>query len=316
MAKVWVVVEAKEGQIKKVTYEMIGLASQLGEVEAVVVGSGVKDLAPGLGAYGVGKVYVVDQPELAEYTTARYTRVLAELIGQEQPAKVLIANTAQGRDFAPRVAQRLGLGQISDVTGYEQGQFVRPIYSGKALAQAEAVAAQAIITVRPNVFNAVSAGAGTAEVVERTVALQPNDLLEVVREVAKQVSVRPELTEANIICSGGRGLKEPANFKLIEDLADVLGAAVGASRAAVDAGWRHHSFQVGQTGKTVSPQVYFAIGISGAIQHLAGMGSSKVIVAINKDPEANIFKVADYGIVGDLFEVVPVLTEELRKALA
>ncbi|NYE58364.1 electron transfer flavoprotein subunit alpha/FixB family protein [Carboxydothermus ferrireducens] len=316
MGKVWVVAEQREGKLKKVTFEMVTLARQIGgEVEGVVIGKDVKGLASELGEYGVGKVYVADHPDLEQYTTAKYTRVLAELINKEKPEVVLIANSAQGRDFAPRTAQRVGAGQVSDITGYEEGVFVRPIYAGKAYTKVGTTSHPLIVTVRPNVFPAAEKTGGQAAIEEVAVSFMPEDLKAIVKEVVKQVSGRPELTEADIIVSGGRGMKGPENFKLLEDLADVLGAAVGASRAAVDAGWREHRYQVGQTGKTVSPSLYIAVGISGAIQHLAGMGSSKVIVAINKDPEANIFKVADYGIVGDLFEIVPLLTEEFKKLL-
>ncbi|MTV50748.1 electron transfer flavoprotein subunit alpha/FixB family protein [Heliobacillus mobilis] len=316
MAKVWVVLEAQDQKIKKVSYEMIGLAKQLGDVEAVLLGSGVSSLAQEAGEYGVSKVFVADCAELKDYTTAKYTRVLADLIQKEKPEIVLVANTSQGRDFAPRVAQRIGAGQISDVMDYQEGQFIRPVYSGKAFFKVSPCACPAIVTVRPNVFPAAEKCGGSCLVEEVAASFSADDLKAIVKEVVKQVSTRPELTEANIIVSGGRGMKGPENFAILEEMADVLGAAVGASRAAVDSGWRHHSFQVGQTGKTVSPSLYIACGISGAIQHLAGMGSSKVIVAINKDPEANIFKVADYGIVGDLFEVVPMLTAEFKKLLS
>ncbi|MBC7335306.1 MAG: electron transfer flavoprotein subunit alpha/FixB family protein, partial [Clostridia bacterium] len=195
-------------------------------------------------------------------------------------------------------------------------RFERPIYAGKAITKVEVAGPPVLATMRPNVLGIAPVTPRTPEVVAHSVQLDPASLRQLVKEVVRKTAGRVELTEADIIVAGGRGMKGPENFKLLEDLADVLGAAVGASRAAVDAGWRDHDDQVGQTGKTVSPTLYIACGISGAIQHLAGMSSSKFIVAINKDPEANIFKVADYGIVGDLFKVVPLLTEEFKKALA
>ncbi|MBM7867724.1 electron transfer flavoprotein subunit alpha/FixB family protein [Heliobacterium gestii] len=315
MAKIWVVAEAQDQKLKKVSLEMITLARQLGDVEALLIGDGVAAIAPELGNYGVSKVIVADHADLQSYTAAKYARVLSELIQRDQPEIVLIANTATGRDVAPRVAQRVGAGQISDIIDYADGQFIRPIYAGKAFQRVTAVAHPLIVTVRPNVFAAAEAVGGTAAVETAAVSLAADDLRVLVRDVVRQISTRPELTEAEIIVSGGRGMKGAENFRILEALADVLGAAVGASRAAVDAGWRPHQDQVGQTGKTVSPTLYIAAGISGAIQHLAGMSGSKVIVAINKDPEANIFKVADYGIVGDLFEVVPLLTEEFKRVL-
>lgn len=324
MAKgIWIVVDQREGAIKKVSYELLSegrkIADQLGEeLAAVLLGSGVADQAASLGEYGADKVYVVDNSALANYTTDGYTNALSTLAGKYEPAAILLGCTVNGRDLAAQVAQRLNTGLMSDCIGMElvDGQlvFTRPVYAGKALVKACCPDARpAMATIRPNTFN-IEPVAKSAEVI--TEDIDPGNIRQVVKEVIKQESTRPELTEANVIVSGGRGMKAPENFNTLEELADVLGAAVGASRAAVDAGWVGHSFQVGQTGKTVSPTLYIACGISGAIQHLAGMSSSKCIVAVNKDPEANIFKVADYGIVGDLFEAVPVLKEELAKILA
>lgn len=326
MAKgIWVYAEQRNGQIKKVTYELLNAgrkaADNLGEeLCAVIMGKGVGGLASSLGEYGADKVFVVDSDALENYTTDAYTNALASLAEQNQPSAILLACSASGRDLAAQVSQRLGTGLMTDCTdmAMEEGQlvFTRPVYAGKAFVKASCPGARPVMaTIRPNVLEAGAPQAGrVAEVVN--VAANTGDVRQVIKEIIKQISTRPELTEADIIVSGGRGMKGPENFAILEELADVLGAAVGASRAAVDAGWLSHSFQVGQTGKTVSPVLYIACGISGAIQHLAGMSSSKCIVAINKDPEANIFKVADYGIVGDLFEVVPLLKEEMKKLLA
>ena len=326
MAKgIWVFAEQRDEEIKKVTYELLSAgrkaADALGEeLCAVLMGRGVGSLAGKLGEYGADKVYVVDADALENYTTDAYTNVLADLAKEHQPTVILLACSVAGRDLAAQVAQRLGTGLMTDCTdiAMEDGQlvFTRPIYAGKAFVKAACPQARPVMaTIRPNVLAADAPQAGrAAETV--TVSAGAGDIRQVIKEIIKQISTRPELTEADIIVSGGRGMKGPENFAILEELADVLGAAVGASRAAVDAGWLSHSFQVGQTGKTVSPVLYIACGISGAIQHLAGMSSSKCIVAINKDPEANIFKVADYGIVGDLFEIVPLLKEEMKKLLA
>ena len=326
MAKgIWVFAEQRDEEIKKVTYELLSAgrkaADALGEeLCAVLMGRGVGSLAGKLGEYGADKVYVADVDALENYTTDAYTNVLADLAKEHQPTAILLACSVAGRDLAAQVAQRLGTGLMTDCTdiAMEDGQlvFTRPIYAGKAFVKAACPQARPVMaTIRPNVLATDAPQAGrAAETV--TVSAGAGDIRQVIKEIIKQISTRPELTEADIIVSGGRGMKGPENFAILEELADVLGAAVGASRAAVDAGWLSHSFQVGQTGKTVSPVLYIACGISGAIQHLAGMSSSKCIVAINKDPEANIFKVADYGIVGDLFEIVPLLKEEMKKLLA
>jgi electron transfer flavoprotein alpha subunit len=281
----------------------------------------VADLAAKVAPYGADKVILIDDEKLAGYTTGAYTSALNKLIRKEEPRAVLIGNTAMGKDLAPRLAQRLGVGMASDCTGMEADDtnflsFKRPIYGGKAFAEVAANAVPVLATIRPNTFALAEPDASRKpEVVNETADIDAADLRAIVKDVALAVSARPELIEADIIISGGRGMKGP-DYTVLENCADVIGAAVGASRAAVDAGWREQKFQVGQTGKTVSPTLYIACGISGAIQHLAGMGSSKVIVAINKDPEANIFTVADYGIVGDLFEIVPLLTEEFKKLVS
>ncbi len=325
MAKgIWVFVEQRDGKIKKVTYELLSagrkVADGLGEeLCAVLPGNGVAGLAPALGEYGADKVFVLESGALEKYTTDGYANAVASLAKQYEPGAILMGCTVAGRDLAAQVAQKLGTGLMTDCTdmSLEEGQlvFTRPVYAGKAFVKASCPGVRPVMaTIRPNVFSVGETQPGrSAEVV--SAPADTGEIRQVIKDVVLQVSTRPELTEADAIVSGGRGMKGPENFKILEELADVLGAAVGASRAAVDAGWKSHSFQVGQTGKTVSPVLYIACGISGAIQHLAGMSSSKCIVAVNKDPEANIFKVADYGIVGDLFDVVPLLKEEFKKKL-
>ncbi|TEB05906.1 Acryloyl-CoA reductase electron transfer subunit beta [Pelotomaculum schinkii] len=328
MAKgIWIFAEHRDGKIKKVTLELLSagrkLATETGEeVSALLFGKGVSGLASTLAEYGADKVYLADDDMLAQYTTDAYSKALGDLIMEKEPSVLLLGCTVLGRDLAARVAQKVKTCLMSDCTGVElsggQLVFVRPVYAGKAFVKAVCPELKPVMaTVRPNVLTADEPRAGRgAEVVNVAVHLEKTDLRQVIKDVVMQISTRPELTEANIIVSGGRGMKGPENYKILEELADVLGAAVGASRAAVDSGWIPQSFQVGQTGKTVSPALYIACGISGSTMHLAGMSSSKCIVAINKDPEADIFKVADYGIVGDLFEVVPLLTEECKKLLA
>ncbi len=325
MAKgIWIVIEQNKAEIRNVSLELLSqgrmLADKTGDpLVAVILGSTVSKLAGIVTPYGADKVILVDDENLADYTTGAYTSVLNKLIRKEEPQAVLLGNTAVGKDLAPRLAQRLGVGMASDCTGMEFDEesfltFRRPIYGGKAFAQVIANARPVLATIRPNTFPiALPDTARQAEVINETAEIDSEDLRAIVKEIVLAASQRPELIEANVIISGGRGMKGSENYCILESCADVIGAAVGASRAAVDAGWIEQKFQVGQTGKTVSPTLYIACGISGAIQHLAGMGTSKVIVAINKDPEANIFNLADYGIVGDLFEIVPLLTEEFKK---
>ncbi len=328
MAKgIWVFIEQSKGSIRKVSLELLSqgrkLADEKGEeLAAVVLGQGVGALAGEAAKYGADKVFVADDAKLASYSTGAYTSVFAKLIRENEPNFVMIGNTAIGKDLAPRVATRAGVDVAIDCVAVEPDDanyvtLTRPIYAGKAFAKVVSSGARPVMaTIRPNTFPVSEPVSRDAEVINAKVDVDPADLRTILKDLISQATGRPELTEANIIVSGGRGMKGPENYVILEELADCLGAAVGASRAAVDSGWREHKFQVGQTGKTVSPTLYIACGISGAIQHLAGMGSSKVIVAINKDPEANIFQVADYGIVGDLFQVVPALTEECKKLKA
>jgi electron transfer flavoprotein alpha subunit len=321
---IWVVIEQSNQEIRNVSLELVSkgreIANATGDpLVAVILGKDVAGLADKVAPYGADKVIIVDDEKLEKYTTGAYTSVLNKIIAKEEPNAVLIGNTAIGKDLAPRLAQRLGVGLTSDVTSVETDdanflKFSRPVYGGKAYANVVLTAKPVIATVRPNTYAIGEADASrSAEVVTEAADIDAADLQAIVKEIVIAASERPDLVEANIIVSGGRGIKGPENFKILEDLADVVGAAVGASRAAVDAGWIDQQFQVGQTGKTVSPTLYVACGISGAIQHLAGMGTSKFIVAINKDADATIFQYADYGIVGDLFDVVPLLTEEFKK---
>jgi electron transfer flavoprotein alpha subunit len=309
----FVFLETKEGNLKKASREALSIARKLdGDVVAFAADASVAEQA---GRYGAKKLYVAN---LGDYTTDVYTSAVVQAVKDAQPSVVLFGGTSNGRDLAPRVAARLGVGVASDVDQLEwtDGKLRarRPVYSGKAFATVEVTGTPAIATTRPNAFPAEESGAGVAEVVN--VSVEAGDPR--VKLVETKVPEAGELSiaEADIIVSGGRGLKEAANFSYIRDLAHAIGGAVGASRATVDAGWIDHQHQVGQTGRVVSPNLYIAAGVSGAIQHLAGMSSSKHIVAINKDPEAPIFRVADLGVVGDLFQILPALTEEVKKAKA
>lgn len=318
MAKVFVIAEHRDGRLKKSTFELLGASSAAGnETHAILLGDGVADLAKELGQYGAAKVHVAQNPALKFYTSEAYSKVIVDILKSANADIVLASHTPTGRDFMPRVAARLGVGLASDCTQLKfEGtsiQVRRPVYAGKATAEVEFMGAgPRLATVRANALGVPKPDASkTAEVV--TVSADLGAMKTKVVEVVKGNSGRPDVTEASIVVSGGRSLKNAENFKMIEEMADVLGAAVGASRAAVDAGYRPHRDQVGQTGKVVSPTLYIACGISGAIQHLAGMRTSKTIVAINMDPEAPIFQVADYGIVGDIFAVVPLLKDEFKK---
>lgn len=321
---VLVIAEQRGGVLKKVTFELLGVGAELasrlgGSVEAALLGSGLDNLSEALAQHGAAKVYLADDPDLARYSSEGYCNTLAALIQTIQPAIVLAGATAMGKDLAPRLAARLGVGLASDCTALEidNGRLLatRPIFAGKALAKVKLNGDPQMATVRPNVLPVPAPDASRTPTVQPVAAVVDRIRAKVVDIVSAGVG-EIDVAEADVIVSGGRGVGGPEGFAPIRSLAKTLGAAVGASRAAVDAGWIEHSHQVGQTGKTVTPNLYIACGISGAIQHLAGMKTSKVIVAINKDPEAPIFKVANYGIVGDLFTVVPLLEQELKALLA
>lgn len=322
--KFLVLADLRNGTVRNVTYEILGAARRLsggGEVSVALLGKDVARLAEGLGAYGADKVYVVEDAQLENYIPDAYSSVLDRLIRTAEPDVVFMAHSAVGRDLAPKLAARFEAGQVSDVIDVaEEGGdlvFTRPIYAGKAFTKVKFREGRVFATVRPNNLPAVEPESGRTAAVETVPSQISADALRTfIREVVKKSTSGVDLTEAKIIVSGGRGVKSADGFKPLYELAEVLGAAVGASRGACDAGYCDYSLQIGQTGKVVTPDLYIACGISGAIQHLAGMSNSKVIVAINKDPEAPIFKVANYGIVGDLFEVVPMLTEEFKKVLA
>jgi electron transfer flavoprotein alpha subunit len=318
--KFLVFIEQRDGKIRKASLEALSLARRLGGGPAVAVlpGSGVAPLAKDLGKYGADVVYLADRPELALYSTKGYVGALDLATKKESPDAVLIAATAMGKDVAPRFAARHDVSVLADVMdlSVENGRLVgwRPVYSGKARAQVDCGAANLqIATTRPNVFPAEAQDSAPEPRVETLEMGEIAPRAKVVR-VETPESKELDVAEADVIVSGGRGIKGPENWPMIRDLQHALGAALGASRAVVDAGWIDHQHQVGQTGKVVSPTLYVACGISGAIQHLAGMGTSKVIVALNKDPEAPIFKVATYGIVGDIFQTVPALTKAVREA--
>lgn len=319
MAGTLIYAEVQKGEIKKGSFEVTSKAKELGgEVAVCLIGKGAEGLASQLAKYGADKIYVVDGPEYENYVTEAYVQAFKQVVDKVSPTVILASATAQGKDFIPAMAARLAVGAVSDsVDLKKEGDKIiakRPVYAGKAYAMVEAVASPQVIAVRPNSF-AIKEAAGAGAVEKVAVSLDASKIKAVVKSVEVAQTNEPDQTEAEIIVSGGRGMKGPENFKMLEDLAKLFGptATTGASRAAVDAGWREHSYQVGQTGKTVSPNLYIACGISGAIQHLAGMGTSKVIVAINKDAEAPIFQKADYGVVDDVFNVVPALIAEIQK---
>jgi electron transfer flavoprotein alpha subunit len=320
--KFLVFIEQREGRIRKASLEALALARRLagGPVAAVLPGKGVTPLAGALGKSGAGVVYVADRDDLELYSNKGYVGALDAAAQKETPEAVLIAATAMGKDVAPRFAARRDVSVLADVMDLrlEGDRLVgsRPVYSGKARAEVDCGrAALQIATTRPNVFPAERNEAAPDARVEK---LELGEIAPRAHVLAVETSESKELdvAEADVIVSGGRGIKGPENWPLIRDLQQALGAALGASRAVVDAGWIDHQHQVGQTGKVVSPTLYVACGISGAIQHLAGMGTSKVIVALNKDPEAPIFKVATYGIVGDIFKTVPEVAKAVRAAKA
>jgi electron transfer flavoprotein alpha subunit len=323
MAKgIFVIAEQRDGALRKVSFELASAARKLAdqsgdEVSAILLGSGIESLAAELGKFGVDKVFVGDNAALEPYVTEAHAQVVAKILKDNDAAVALFGASVQGKDLSARVAAKLAGGLATDCTDVkiDGGKFVavRPMYAGKCFADVEFNSTPAMASLRPNVFPAVeNAKAAAVTKVDVAVDAQKSKIL----EVQKDTSGKVDLTEANIIVSGGRGMKGPDEYKILEELADVLKGTVGASRAAVDAGWRPQKDQVGQTGKVVSPNLYIACGISGAIQHLAGMSSSKCIVAINKDAEAPIFTKADFGVVDDLFKVVPELTAACKKLMA
>ncbi len=336
---VYVFAQQVDNELSGIAFELLGKAKELAadlstDVTAVLIGSGVKGLADQLAEYGADKVIVVDDPELKEYRTEPYAHALASVINEYKPEIVLVGATAIGRDLGPRVSARVATGLTADCTVLEIGDFpinpvpnqeqkhnqllmTRPAFGGNTIATIACPDNRPqMATVRPGVMQKIDPIAGAkAEVIEYNPGFAPNNKYVEILDVVKELSDTVDIMDAKILVSGGRGVGSAENFKILQDLADVIGGTVSCSRAVVDNGWLPKELQVGQTGKTVRPNVYFAIGISGAIQHTAGMEESDIIVAINKDETAPIFDVADYGIVGDLNKIVPKLTEELKKVV-
>ena len=312
MAEILVLAEHSGESVKKVTCELLTLARRFGEAAVVWTGPGADGGRERLAEFGAAKVYVAAGGEFDDYVVAPKAELLAALVAEKSPAAVLVASTAEGREVAARLAVKTGAGLITDAVGLDEGLVAeQSIFGGAIIVQSKVRAGTPIVAVRPNAV-APEPAPGAAQLED--VSVEVSDVAKaahVTERVVQERGSRPELTEASIVVSGGRGVGSAENFALIEKLADTLGAAVGASRAATDAGWYPHQFQVGQTGKTVSPQLYLAVGISGAIQHRAGMQTSKTIMVVNKDPEAPIFELADLGIVGDLHAVVPQLSDEI-----
>jgi electron transfer flavoprotein alpha subunit len=324
MSTIVVVAEVRAGKLKRPSLEAVTAGLQLaaatgGKVMALALGSGLEAAGQELQNSGAHEVVLADAPELARFSGDGFARVVAEQCKQASATAVLMAHTAMGKDLLPRVAALLDAGLVTDAIALEckGGTFTaqKPVFAGKAMLHVQATRKPFLATLRPNNFQPSTGSGGSV----RKVAAAPGDLMSVVKEVVGAASDRVPLQEAKVVVSGGRGLKGPEHFHLVEELAAAFGpgvAAVGSTRAVVDAGWRPHREQVGQTGKVVAPTLYIAVGISGAIQHLAGMRTARTIVAINKDPDAPIFKIADYGIVGDAFEIVPALTKAIQDAVA
>jgi electron transfer flavoprotein alpha subunit len=314
MAEILILAEHSGETVKKVTCELLTLARRFGEPAVVWAGPGAEAGRERLAEFGAARVYVAAGPEYDDYVVAPKAELLAHLVAASAPAAVLVAGTPEGREVAARLAVKTGAGLITDAVGIGDDLIAeQSIFGGAIVVNSRVRSGTPIITVRPNATTAEPAP-GAAEIVPAGAEVSDAaKTAHITERVAQEGGERPELTEASIVVSGGRGVGNAENFALIEKLADALGAAVGASRAATDAGWYPHQFQVGQTGKTVSPQLYLAVGISGAIQHRAGMQTSKTIMVINKDPEAPIFELADFGVVGDLFSVVPQLTEGIQQ---
>ena len=321
MSEILVLVDHADGAVRKTTTELLTIARRLGEPAAVFVGTGYEQAKDALATFGAQKVYLLEQPELTDYLVAPKAEALAQVAERAQPAAILLTSGAEGKEIAGRLAIKLGSGLVTDVVDVVAGDGGAPVttqsvFAGNYTVQSKVTHGTPIITVKPNAATPEPAAAQPVEEkLDITISEQAKAARVVERSPRTQTG-RPDLTEAAIVVSGGRGVGSAENFAVIEALADALGGAVGASRAAVDSGWYPHAYQVGQTGKTVSPQLYVAAGISGAIQHRAGMQTSKTIVVVNKDAEAPIFEMADFGVVGDLHKVVPQAAEEIAKRKA
>ena len=321
-----VYIEIRDGKIKKSSLEVLSEAKRRADemnmaVAAAILGHNVEDFSSEVFRYGASKVFVLENTLLSHYSPSGFALALKVLIDELKPAAVLFSATAMGKDLAPRLAASLGVSLATDCIQLKVNsgklEVVRPIYAGRVLATFSFKSSPVMASLRPNVFPLIDPLDTQGELVRKDVALAEEKVMDQVVERLKTEGTALDVTEAEIVVSGGRGMKGPENFDLLRELTSILPhAAVGASRSAVDAGWIDHQHQVGQTGKTVSPNIYFAFGISGAIQHLAGMSSSKIVVAVNKDPDAPIFKVADFGVIGDLFQILPRLKEELKKLLS
>ncbi|MGE7921732.1 electron transfer flavoprotein subunit alpha/FixB family protein [Viridibacillus arvi] len=319
--KVLVLGEVREGSLRNVSFEAIAAAKKVSgseEVVGVLIGDAVANLAQELIQNGADRVVTVEHPHLKQYTSDGFSQAFIAVTEQEQPEAIVFGHTALGKDLSPKLASKLQSGLVSDVTDIEGEDdavvFIRPIYSGKAFEKVQVKEGLVFATIRPNNIAPLAKDESRSGDVS-SISVDITNLRTIIKEVVRKSTDGVDLSEAKVVVAGGRGVKSEDGFAPLKELANVLGGAVGASRGACDADYCDYSLQIGQTGKVVTPDLYIAAGISGAIQHLAGMSNSKVIVAINKDPEANIFKVADYGIVGDLFEVIPMLTEEFKKLL-
>lgn len=319
--KTIVLAEVRDGALRNVSFEAIAAAKTVaagGEIIGVLVGNSVSNLGNEMIQYGADRAVVIEDEKLANYTSDGYSQAVMAVIEAEQPEGIIFGHTALGKDLSPKIATKLDAGLISDVVALEEvGEnivFKRPIYSGKAFEDKIVTEGTIFATIRPNNIAPLEKDESrTGEVTSIDVEIK--DLRTVIKDVVRKASEGVDLSEAKVVIAGGRGMKGEDGFKLLYELADLLGGAVGASRGACDADYCDYSLQIGQTGKVVTPDLYIAVGLSGAIQHVAGMSNSKIIVAINKDPEATIFSIADYGIVGDLFEVLPLLTEEFKKVV-
>ncbi|MFH1756223.1 MAG: electron transfer flavoprotein subunit alpha/FixB family protein [Candidatus Latescibacterota bacterium] len=323
---VLVFAEIRDGVIKKITQEIITAAGKLtdasgGQIHVALIGNEIAPLVDKAKSFTSGKVYTVKSPHLEKYSTQGYAAAMEAIIKQADPAYVLFGATAMGKDLSSRVAAKCDAALMTDCTDVEVDngalKVKRPVFSGKVYAEVISIPDRIkMASVRPNIYPPADASSASAEIVDVACSIDRAGIGAMVKEIVKSTGGQKDVTEAEIIVAGGRALKSAENFQILKDLADAIGGTVGASRAAVDAGYVPHSIQIGQTGKVVNPKLYIAVGVSGAIQHLVGMRTSKVIVAINKDANAPIFQKADYGIVGDLFEVVPLVTAEFKKLLA